>query len=294
VPDAPQTTKRLGFSGDGRRLVVVSMRGEVLAWELPSGQRLPGEPGAGDWPADPFFSPDGTRLARLDGDLVVIHDLKPPDADELDWRRIRTAFDAGWHELNPAWWEGAWQPAFCWSAGVWHLDRLLADRPDELSLRQRRGQALAEVGRWAQARDDFAVLTRRMPHKPGDWGELTAWRGLALTQLADGQVGAYRQTCEQLLRRFTGWVHRLRPEPRGHTAPLPPNRESQQQTVQMVSRRGWRRESEEDHANVRTRGDTNPGTASSIKPSGRAGVSFIDTVEGCAGPARLPALSTWN
>jgi hypothetical protein len=38
-----------------------------------------------------------------------------------------------------------------------------------------------------------------------------AWRGLALTQLAEGQVGAYRQTCAAMLRRFGGspWLARV-------------------------------------------------------------------------------------
>ncbi len=49
--------------------------------------------------------------------------------------------------------------------------------------------------------------------------------------------------------------------PRRPPARLSPCRESQQRTVQIISRSGRRRELEGDHASVRTHGDTNPGGA---------------------------------
>jgi tetratricopeptide (TPR) repeat protein len=191
--------KDVGFSADGRRLVVVSVRGVAAAWDVGTGQRIAGEPAAADLPRDRRFSPDGKRLARGDGDLVVIRELQAPDARELDRRRLRTASDPGWHEQEASRRETStlWRPARWWGAAAWHLDRLVAGRPDDPSLRQRRGEALAELGRWAEARADFAAVARAKPD------DREAWRNLALAELAEGRADAYRETVSEVLRRFS-------------------------------------------------------------------------------------------
>jgi WD40 repeat protein/serine/threonine protein kinase len=193
--------KRLAFSADGKRLTTVGLRGDTLAWDLSTGRLLPGEPDVSDLPPIPLLSRDGKRLARPDGSLVFIHNLKALDADELAWRRNRTAFDAGWHEQQGT---RGWLPRSygrpSWRAILWHLAQLLAVRPDDPPLRLRRGWALAELGRWTEARADFAARLRTIS-PPGDTDEATAWVGLALAQLADGQVDNYRVTCREMLRR---------------------------------------------------------------------------------------------
>jgi hypothetical protein len=52
------------------------------------------------------------------------------------------------------------------------------------------------LGRWQDARDDFARLVERLPDQAG------AWRGLALTELALNRPDDYRQTCGGFLQRF--------------------------------------------------------------------------------------------
>jgi tetratricopeptide (TPR) repeat protein len=64
------------------------------------------------------------------------------------------------------------------------------------TLHLRRGSARAELGRWDDARADFALAVARLHDRPD------AWRGLALTQLALGQPDGYRQTLARFLARF--------------------------------------------------------------------------------------------
>jgi WD40 repeat protein/tetratricopeptide (TPR) repeat protein len=191
-------TRRLGFSADGRRLVAVSVRAETRVWDLQTLQPVPGPPPAADLPGSPNLSPDRRRGARWDKQRVLIEDLQAPSAAELARRRARTAPDPGWHEAEANWQDEAAygrQTERHVQAVVWHLGRLLTERPDEPSLHLQRARALAELGRWAEARADFAVAAQAGPDNQ------EAWQGLALTDLADGQVDAYRTTCAELLRR---------------------------------------------------------------------------------------------
>jgi WD40 repeat protein/serine/threonine protein kinase len=193
VPPEPPVI-RVAFSADGRRLVAVLLGGQAAAWNLQTGQQLPGTPDGSDLPPDPYFSPDGKRLARPDGGRLVIHDLKEPDADELAWRHSRTTFDPGWHDHVATAIYG--KTTGWYGSMLWHLDRLLAEQPDDPSLRERRGNALAELGRWSEARADFGFVVRKTPDNMG------AWRSLALAHLGEGKTKAFQETCGQLKARF--------------------------------------------------------------------------------------------
>jgi putative DNA primase/helicase len=190
--------RSVAFSADGRRLSTTTPDGTKV-WDLQTRQEV-NDPDAAQFlfaAGDPALSPDHRVLARPEGDIVYLHDLKQPvDADELAFREAQARPDPVWHEEQAARCEQAGQ----WFAAVFHFDQALAARPAE-PLHLRRGRARAELaraepGRWEDARADFARAVDQQPDEPD------AWRGLALTQLMLNQPDAYRQTCARFLDRF--------------------------------------------------------------------------------------------
>jgi WD40 repeat protein/tRNA A-37 threonylcarbamoyl transferase component Bud32/tetratricopeptide (TPR) repeat protein len=202
------------FSPDGERLATGGgsgdssngyKPGEVRVWDARTGQELLA---LKDNKAPVFrlsFSPDGGRLAAAIGEFnpgepgeVKVwyvgrcQEGKQPDADELAFRTAMARLDPFWQEEQAERCEQAGQ----WFAAAFHLGQLLRARPDDPQVRLRHGLASAELGRWQEAREDFARLVGRRPD------EAAAWRGLALTELAMNRPDAYRQTCRQFLQRF--------------------------------------------------------------------------------------------
>jgi WD40 repeat protein/serine/threonine protein kinase len=185
---------RMVFSPDGQRLATSNWDGTTKVWDLKTGQET------ADTDAkkllllapDPARSRDGRFLARADGEVVYIDDLKqPPDVDELAYRQAMGRLDPIWQEEQAARCERDRQ----WFAAAFHLDQALAARPDS-PLHGRRGQPRAELGRWEEARADFARAVEEGPDQPD------AWRCLALTQLLLKQTEEHRQTCARFLEHF--------------------------------------------------------------------------------------------
>jgi WD40 repeat protein/serine/threonine protein kinase len=205
--------KALAFNKDGTRLLTLNESAERAAWDFRSGQKLAGETEDADLPLDPHISPDHKRIVRVSylADSLTLEELTPPTAEEQAWRRLRTAWDEGWHEeqarglRSKADLHGEQKSPRGWNAILWHVDLLLTVRPDDLSLRERRGHVLVELGRLTEARAELARRTQLIADKPGlnpPHEEARVWYLLALTQLADGQTEAYRQTCAEVLRRY--------------------------------------------------------------------------------------------
>jgi WD40 repeat protein/serine/threonine protein kinase/tetratricopeptide (TPR) repeat protein len=184
----------LDISPDGKHLAAISRKDGRKVWDLESRQEVV-DPDAGAFllqRPNASVSPDGRWLARIAGDAVHLLDLKQPvDADELAFREAQARPDPAWHDDRAAACEQAGQ----WFAAAFHLDQALAALPNA-PLHQRRGRVRAELGRWEDARADFARAVAEQP------GEPDAWRGLALTQLALNRFDDARQTCTRFLDGF--------------------------------------------------------------------------------------------
>jgi tetratricopeptide (TPR) repeat protein len=117
-----------------------------------------------------------------------------------------------------------------WYGAAWHLERMLAARPSDARLLRLRGDARAGTGDWQRAMSDYtqaienertdweAHLHRGLAYAQlRQWSQAAAdfaqnrdlgpddpgvWHFCALTQLAAGDMPAYRATCADLLKRF--------------------------------------------------------------------------------------------
>jgi WD40 repeat protein/serine/threonine protein kinase/tetratricopeptide (TPR) repeat protein len=119
-----------------------------------------------------------------------------------------------------------------WHAAVWHLDHLLAARPNDARLLRLRGDARAGMGDWHRALTDYSQAVDRAPHeweprfqrgrahaqlrqfqlaaadfaRNRDIGpdDSRVWYDYALVSLAAGDVAGYRSACADLHKRFGG------------------------------------------------------------------------------------------
>jgi WD40 repeat protein len=189
------TVVDVAFSPDGARLSTWDAQRRGIVWDLRTGRVLPEQAAAA--PVHPprdlegCLSPDGRRLALLDGNVVRVVNVSPPGADELATRRWATRPDACWHCAEAERFQKEGQTG----AAAFHLDRS-SDLPPTLHWLFRRGDLAAHLGRWRLAQADFANVWQQQPDNP--------WTGrrLALARLAGGQVADYRRTCDELRRRF--------------------------------------------------------------------------------------------
>src|SRR5262249_55461442 len=137
----------VGFSPDGRTLGTSCHDGTLKLWSTASWTQA-----AVLW--DPRlaegigFSPDGTRMftARADGSIRVWHAAGMAEAEP----QLITATHE--HAAVEA------EQTHDWAAAISHLDALISMKPAAAGLRERRGNACAWLGRWAQAKADFDRL----------------------------------------------------------------------------------------------------------------------------------------
>jgi WD40 repeat protein/tetratricopeptide (TPR) repeat protein len=146
---------------------------------LLSGRRIGSDGGVASLPAD-----DATRSAwsQLYGRQTELP--KEAAEPELDWHRRKAQ---------------EFESAGDFFAAAVHLDPLVASAPDDVDLRRRRAEAEAEIGRWAAAAADFAVVVN---HEPAN---MEAAISLAVLSARLGDRETYRSTCSSRIpsiRRF--------------------------------------------------------------------------------------------
>jgi WD40 repeat protein/tetratricopeptide (TPR) repeat protein len=178
----------VAFSPDGGRLATACMDGAVRIWVLSRDARTP---------AELFALAEllaGRKLDRTGG-------LTSLDAAALKaaWSRGRSSGAAGL-ALSPerarAWHAGEVDEAERrkqWRGVVLHAGKLIDGEPKPTVYRLRRARALAELGHWAEAAEDFARTDL-------GYQDLAITRGLALCRLAAGQMDGYRAACKELLQ----------------------------------------------------------------------------------------------
>ncbi len=140
---------------------------------LLSGRRIEADGAVAPLPVD-----DATRIAwsRLRGRQA---ELSPAASEsELDWHRGKA---------------GQFESAGDFAAAVTHLDPLIAAAPDDVDLPRRRALAEAELGRFADAAADFAVIVERQP------ANTEAAISLAVLSAKLGNRDAYRSACTALV-----------------------------------------------------------------------------------------------
>ena len=163
----PLPVTAVAFRPDGRTFVTVTQDGEPRVWPLP-------EPMAGD----------GDRIALkvqvLTAEMFENGEIAKLDAADWEERRQRlagadgelaapvvawspdhaTTSDAAWHERQV---RDAEQLGATFAA-QWHLDRLLATRPDAWLLYARRARIHRAAGQLAEADADYARALEHGPH----------------------------------------------------------------------------------------------------------------------------------
>jgi WD40 repeat protein/tRNA A-37 threonylcarbamoyl transferase component Bud32 len=217
------------FSGSGRGASALG-DGTIRVWDAATGQEaltLRGQAGLG---LNVAYSPDGHCIATIseEDETVKLWDATPV-TPQLQRERLALV-DQRW----PVW--AKQEAEECerkqqWFAAAWHLGRLIAASPRDGLLHARRGPALANLGRWAEAVESqgqaiaYGAATRGYPsiyyHRGfalawlGRWAEADAdfvtdagrrnqsgsWFDHALLRLHLGDLDGYRDTCKQILER---------------------------------------------------------------------------------------------
>jgi WD40 repeat protein/tRNA A-37 threonylcarbamoyl transferase component Bud32 len=186
------TVFRLAFSPDGRRLAVVD-REHVRVWDARVGQELLNLRGTPPRLADNGFnptvawSPDGKRLAAgvWTGDVAVWDaDEQPADATDRRGRAEVRAF--GWHlaEADSALRDR--QPA----ATAFHISRLRALDPPDVTSRLRRAHLLARTGATEPAAADYSVGFRTI--SSDEQGHYLEYGRILVRR---GELDTYRRIC---------------------------------------------------------------------------------------------------
>jgi tetratricopeptide (TPR) repeat protein len=186
----PWTVQRVRFGDDGHHLLTTGSSGIVWSWDLPSTD---------------CASNDLLQLAEiLSSSRIDEHrGIMPVDLGDLKskWGALRQTRGDLFHSTAEdlrAWHQEIAEECIRgqhWSAALWHLDRLIQREPDNWLNHARRGLTRAELGRWAEAGDDFGEVVRRAPD------EVEAWCLYALLRLKAGDAVGYRRACTALMER---------------------------------------------------------------------------------------------
>jgi eukaryotic-like serine/threonine-protein kinase len=134
--------ERAFYSADGKTVFSRDQSDKVVAWDVESGQMLPGvkplEPGAVAAP----ISPDGKKLALPMGKSFYLVDLDV-SAAEAAYRKNQSRLRPAWHRERALHYENAKQVP--WYAVAFHWTLVAVSNPDDADARQRLGDALKHL-----------------------------------------------------------------------------------------------------------------------------------------------------
>jgi WD40 repeat protein len=144
----------VAISPDGRRVLARALDGRTLVWDLENGRLLPEArdtipPGN----ATSALSPDGRWSAHADGYIVWIRPEPTPEQRRAGMARA-LAFDPGWHRAEASSSLDANLPF----AAAWHLERLLAELPQQRPALLRERNALLDQMYRDNRRDPLPLL----------------------------------------------------------------------------------------------------------------------------------------
>jgi WD40 repeat protein/tetratricopeptide (TPR) repeat protein len=170
---------RFGYETDGRTLLVGAAGSSPLSWE-------PVAPLAGE------ASLIG-RWARIATGMELGADGAVGVLDGEAWQGQREKQTAAEKETSPVTGRvAAWHATRAsraedlkqWYSALWHLNRLVALRPSDTALRDRRGRAHFELGQWSEAVEDFTVAIRASTNTPESW-QRRGWAQALLNKTAE-------------------------------------------------------------------------------------------------------------
>ena len=218
----PDEVRRLRFSADGDRLLAQDTAGRVTVWEVNSGRVLEGVASVTEAP------PSAKPVLFARRELHQMRIFAPVSEEEIQRRRLLTAFDEGWQRSEMIRHEQERR----WFAAAWHAGQLARQRPLDAGLLARQGDCLARSGLTGEAAlcylraalldpqqwDEPVGLVRALAHaREENWpraavafARLTgdsswrppAWRGLLLALWAAGEEEAFRDAVGRMLDRF--------------------------------------------------------------------------------------------
>jgi tetratricopeptide (TPR) repeat protein len=191
------TVHQVWFSPDGQRLLTASADGTARVWNVPNNASSDDLILLAEVTAGRTYNTSGAFVTQKPETLyAALQNLRTKypaqfsisAEDGLSWHRVQ-AVDA--------------ETSRRWPTAIWHLKHLIEKQPDSDELRRSRGIALAESGRWREAKDDFAEIVR---HGTRDYHD---YANLAFIHLALGEHDEYGQVCTELIDRFGNTNHAL-------------------------------------------------------------------------------------
>jgi roadblock/LC7 domain-containing protein len=184
----------VAFSPDGKVIFTKSDGEMAQLWDAPTPSSVSTERIALWTEIITYMELDSSGAAHILTDSAwkrrreMLETLGGPSRTEVP-RILKSPLPWHWSEaLNS-------EKAGQWFAACWHLDRLIAATPEDVSLSGPRGQARARLGRWAEADADFVrVATRTTDVMPRYYH--------ALLRLQLGDIDGYRTACAEVFQQF--------------------------------------------------------------------------------------------
>ncbi len=178
------------FDPVGKRLATAGSDMMVIIWDATNGKPLLRLDDAG---SDVLFSPDGKHIATIQGSVVKYWDL---ESQLPVWQTQRRAACSErltrWHQLRAE----ASIVNQQWFAAVFHLNKLIPDRPNDADAHADLGFCYAKLGKPEEAAAECKKAIELKASRP------IAWKLLADQHLRRGDLESYRQTCASMVAHF--------------------------------------------------------------------------------------------